>query len=702
MNNHITRFKFDGVGRQTGIIRDLGQESFTIYNAVGNVISTTDFNGETITYGYNEAGLLTLKTFEDSTTVEFGYNEAGQLETITDERGVTTYSYNERGNLLSHTQPDGKTITYGYNDAGKLETIVTPTVTTTYTYDQFNFLDTVTANGQITDYDYDVLGNLVQTTLPNGVVETSDYDDLNRLIELTNTDGDGNVISSYDYTLDEVGNRKLVEELGGRTVAYEYDKLYRLLSEDITDPVRSDRSLVYTYDAVGNRLTLDDSIAGLTTYSYNNNDWLLSETEAGVTTNYSYDDNGNTLSKISPNEQVIYDWNQENRLIGAEISNGEGTTNLEYQYDASGVRVASIVDGVETRYLVDTNREYAQVLEEYLPDGTTETSYVHGLSLISANRDGETDYYVNDGHSGVRLLSNETGVVTDSYNYDGYGNLISSVGDSDNNYLYRGEQFDQRLGMQYLRARYYNPGVGRFASVDPFEGLIELPMSRHRYLYGNANPISYLDPSGEFTMTEVLGGVLGFGILGSALTTGISSSFRSSLFEDVTWEGEIITGSIPFWNPSGIATISYGYSLPLVLDMGIGMNISIAYNVDSNYIRNERVVGAAYLLLGIEASIGYSLTSELNGSIPSISHGGFGVDTPGVLGLDSQFLQGFYSFYNLGSSVFGFGGSFTPFYLGWGKGSAGGFNFSTELFGFSLSLSSGLSFRINDGEITSN
>ena len=300
-----------------------------------------------------------------------------------------------------------------------------------------------------------MLGNLVQTTLANGVVETREHDELYRLIGVENADADGNIISSYDYTLDVVGNRTLVEELGGRTVAYEYDKLYRLLNEDITDAVNGNQTFEYIYDAVGNRLSLTDSINGVTTYTYNDNDWLLNETIEGVATNYTYDDNGNNLTKISPDEQVTYSWNQENRLMSAEITNADGTTNLGYEYDASGVRVASTVNDEETRYLIDTNRQNAEVIEEYTPDGTTNVSYVHGLNLISANRDGETNYYINDGHSGIRQLTDENGNVTDSYDYDAYGNLLNSSGSTENNYLYRGEQYDQELGMQYLRQRYY-------------------------------------------------------------------------------------------------------------------------------------------------------------------------------------------------------------------------------------------------------
>ncbi len=56
------------------------------------------------------------------------------------------------------------------------------------------------------------------------------------------------------------------------------------------------------------------------------------------------------------------------------------------------------------------------------------------------------------------------GAVTDSYEYDAFGNKVNSTGSTPNNYLYRGEQWDSDLGLYYLRARYYNPLTGRFMS----------------------------------------------------------------------------------------------------------------------------------------------------------------------------------------------------------------------------------------------
>lgn len=66
-----------------------------------------------------------------------------------------------------------------------------------------------------------------------------------------------------------------------------------------------------------------------------------------------------------------------------------------------------------------------------------------------------------------------------------------------------GEQFDHNAGFYYNRARWYSPNTGRFTSVDPFKGKVGVPLSQHRYLYANQNPINKKDPSGRVTYTEV-------------------------------------------------------------------------------------------------------------------------------------------------------------------------------------------------------
>ncbi len=98
---------------------------------------------------------------------------------------------------------------------------------------------------------------------------------------------------------------------------------------------------------------------------------------------------------------------------------------------------------------------------------------------------------------------NENGSITDRYTYDAFGNLISSTGRTQNDFLFAGEQFDAVTGLYYLRARYMNPSVGTFISMDSYSGSIDDPVSLHKYLYANANPVSNSDPSGYFTLADM-------------------------------------------------------------------------------------------------------------------------------------------------------------------------------------------------------
>jgi RHS repeat-associated protein len=328
-------------------------------------------------------------------------------------------------------------------------------------------------------------------------------------------------------------------------VNYTYDTLNRLTKEAIIDPVDGNRTIEYVYDVVGNRTSRNDSVEGLTTYAYDNNDRLLTETKAGFTTTYVYDRNGNLVSEQSPTKTVVYDWDSENHLMGAITSDATGTHQVQYLYDENGIRVASIRDGVEVRYLVDENQPYAQVIEEYSSTTGTIASYVYGNELVSQIRGSTTSYYLNDGHSGVRLLTDSAGEVTDSYTFDAYGEVIQKTGNTTNDYLYRGEQLDSSVGMQYLRARYYDQNTGRFVSTDPFEGVQEVPISRHRYNYGNDNPIKYLDPSGNMSITEISTTLAIIGIL-STVTQSIRNSFVLALSgqKEITWTGMYTSSSV--------------------------------------------------------------------------------------------------------------------------------------------------------------
>jgi RHS repeat-associated protein len=176
-----------------------------------------------------------------------------------------------------------------------------------------------------------------------------------------------------------------------------------------------------------------------------------------------------------------------------------------------------------TIYLVDDRNPsgYAQVMEEYTNTGENSQatllsrSFNYGLNLISQQQfDPVTllpsvlSYYGYDGHGNVRFLMDTNGIVTDTYMYDAFGNIIATTGSgTPNNYLYCGQQWDPDLGVYYNRARYLNTDAGRFLSPDSTDGDQEDPLSLHKYLYGADNPVNRIDPTGHDDIGDLMVGM---------------------------------------------------------------------------------------------------------------------------------------------------------------------------------------------------
>jgi RHS repeat-associated protein len=229
---------------------------------------------------------------------------------------------------------------------------------------------------------------------------------------------------------------------------------------------------------------------------------------------------------------TTYTYDFENRLLRVQTP----TNTLAYTYAADGVRISARLDGIVTNYLVDKNRDYSQVLEERDPIGTLLAAYTHGDDLISQERGGSKSYYHYDGLGSTRALTDSSEQLTDSYTYEAFGNLTRVTGATPNSFLFAGEQFDPNSGFYYLRARYMNPEIGRFVTMDTFKGHMTDPLSLHKYLYGNGNPVDNIDPSGQFSLGSISIGISVRGIL-----SGIGRiSFRGAL----QWVKRMLKGKV--------------------------------------------------------------------------------------------------------------------------------------------------------------
>lgn len=518
-NNHITSFEYDKLGRR--IQRTLpGLQTETYgYNITGLLTNKTDFNGYSTAYAYDVMNRLTAKIPDPrrgEPTVAFQYNQLGLRTNTLDVSGTTAYRYDNRNRLIEKVTPQG-TLAYAYDSNSNLTNIQSSNINGTsvgYTYDPLNRLEEVNdARVGRTTYTYDAVGNLQGFTYPNNVNTFYRYDALNRLTNMTA----GKLltpVAEYTYGLNASGHRiSAVETVVRGSVpstisrSFSYDPTYRLTNETIAGLAPSPASLAYTYDPVGNRQTLQSMLLEIpsASYAYDPNDRLVSD---------SYDANGNTLFGLGFGQTAADQYDFENRLIRRTTS----TNQITITYDGDGNRVAKTITtasgSITTRYLVDDLNPtgYAQVFEEIIavnmdPAAVTRV-YAYGHDLISQDQliDGLwiSIFYGYDGHGSVRYLTDINGNVTDTYDYDAFGNLIAATGDTPNNYRYSGEQLDPDLNLYYLRARYHSPTTGRFWTMDSFEGFGEDPASLHKYTYCGNNPENYIDPSGHVKLPQTI------------------------------------------------------------------------------------------------------------------------------------------------------------------------------------------------------
>ena len=213
---------------------------------------------------------------------------------------------------------------------------------------------------------------------------------------------------------------------------------------------------------------------------------------------YTYDANGNQITKTADGKTETNTYDGLNQLIGFN----DGETTASYKYNASGLRYEKTVDGETINHVWDGNQQIvADVVDNQFYEADC---YIRGTNLVAKYnyRNGnksEYTYYTQNAHGDVVNLTNADGEVTKKYTYDAFG-VEKNIDDSDTNaFRYCGEYFDKETATVYLRARYYDPEIGRFISRDSFAGKNEDPLSLNRYTYCHNNPLLFVDLDGHKT-----------------------------------------------------------------------------------------------------------------------------------------------------------------------------------------------------------
>ena len=534
-------YAYDCAGNVTASTDANGNTIRYAYNSQGKVCSITDQSGNTETFRYDKEGRETEHTDRNGTVKETKYNVYGKptMQTCTDQNGnrqvmgtwaydsfgqlkksvaggfcytyeyrpdgkllnkwnngrkVLTCTYYRDGSLKSQTDASGKTVYYAYDENGRLKCLKecnsadsirnlddsSMTTLTEYRYtDAGRIKEIITAYGIRTTYAYDEDGNISRLTIGDGTEEGLLYD----------------AFMLYDLNGNRTGKTGRRLSAGGKqaemAVSYRYDGMNRLTNED-----RNGTGERYAYDLCGNRLLREQYRGGSVDvaegYRYNERNELTERIKAGSLTAYHYDKNGSIISEEEEGRRSEYRYDLLNRQTYVRTLDGREQENL---YDGENLRAGITENGKKTTFLYHNG----EILTEFDGESAPVKRYLRGIGLSHVQtRDNEAYHaYHQDEQGSTAYITGQNSAIENCYQYDAFGNLLEQKEEVSNRILYTGQQYDQETGQYYLRARYYNPVVGRFLQEDTYRG-----DGLNLYAYCANNPVVYYDPSGQQKCTK--------------------------------------------------------------------------------------------------------------------------------------------------------------------------------------------------------
>ena len=439
----------------------------------------------TVELGYNLYGAPLFKKEKDSAQGDFyEYTPEGLLKCAISKGMRYAYEYDAMDRMTRKSASGRTLLALAYDRNGnKISQADVTGKVTEYAYSPLDLLERVWDDGkELAAYTYNPDGTPKAVT--HGPIRQEYAYDLDKnLTGLTVRSGDA-LLARNSYTYDGNGNRTLKRQLGGETL-YHYDPLNQL--NKVEYPSYTEELF---YDRAGNRTRR--LVAGEEElYRYDPRNRLMAYTKNGVTTMFQYDNAGNLLV----DDKAQYSYDAFNRTTRVETFDGNVQVN---RYDAEGLRYEMEENGRLVRFIFHKGEAVAEQEEN-----SNVIRLIRGSELIARSSDGESArtyyHYASDEMGSATHIVDEAGNVQNRYEYDAWGKIEVKEEAIPNRFTYYGQQIDPITQQYYLRARFYNPVIGRFTQEDTYRG-----DGLNLYAYCANNPVYYVDPSGHSYSDETL------------------------------------------------------------------------------------------------------------------------------------------------------------------------------------------------------
>ncbi len=541
-NGNRRLYEFDSISRPVASERSDGSRTSQTFTPDSRPQTRTDGRGVTTSFTYDNALNIQQVNYGDAFQHSFDFDDRGNLLTVQDQTGTILQEFDSQNQLVRRIDGSGNEVRYEYDENGNRTAIISSSGTTEYFYDAqdrvVRIVETPTSTTPSTYlFEYGPEGRNTRTEFPDGSVESRLYDVNGRVATIEVKDAGNSAISRFDYLYYANGQVRSVTEIDGTVTEYTYDDLGQIATAVRTKAGVSISVTEYFYDDVGNIVReINDGVETVRTYSPDNQ--LQTEQIGGVTRQYAYDGAGNLIRVEEDGAPIqTYEWDNAGRLVRSVIQQDVEITT-EYVYDWSGLLVSKTVNGETTEFIYDRSKRLPVIIAA-TRNGQTER-FVHADRPLSNSSDTTTRHFLLDASNSVRGLAG-SGTAEGLRHYSPYGVTVAEGGLNDEPLVslgFSGEMTDEATGNIFLRQRYYSPSQGRFISVDPYEGLPSLPLSRHDYQYAYNDPVNGSDPSGELSDYTIVSLKVAASILGTiAVLGGIQYLVSIGGYGQIEWAG---------------------------------------------------------------------------------------------------------------------------------------------------------------------